>query len=262
MLHRWGTTASREVHRSDRMCSRWNGEVVMKHGFTSFPAPCSPLTRSTRRIHCEKAKKTEKPMGFTILSDSTVRRAGAGSVQRCGRERFAGFRGTTRGRSSALTIVPVAAGIWIAGSAARRRVDRRAVVGGGSRMFEIQPIGESRAARSWTSGPRASAVQALFSRTDRTGSNLLISQGISSPSASSMQAARRRPCVTRGAGVAHFADSTGGRSPARRRAGFPSVRAAAGTLAAQPLHRLSTVARFDSSSPHRIAVRGNQERTR
>lgn len=34
------------------------------------------------------------------------------------------------------------------------------------------------------------------------------------------------------------------------------------SLAAQPLHRLSAVARFDSSSPHEIAVRGNQEKMR
>jgi hypothetical protein len=34
------------------------------------------------------------------------------------------------------------------------------------------------------------------------------------------------------------------------------------SVPAQPLHRLSAVARFDSSSPHGIAVRGNQEKMR
>ena len=35
-----------------------------------------------------------------------------------------------------------------------------------------------------------------------------------------------------------------------------------GSLPAQPLHSCSAVDRFDSSSPHGIAVRGNQEKTR
>ena len=34
------------------------------------------------------------------------------------------------------------------------------------------------------------------------------------------------------------------------------------SLPAQPLHSCSAVDRFDSSSPHGIAVRGNQEKTR
>jgi hypothetical protein len=36
----------------------------------------------------------------------------------------------------------------------------------------------------------------------------------------------------------------------------------AGSLPAQPLQSLAAVARFDSSSPHGIAVRGNQEKMR
>lgn len=52
------------------------------------------------------------------------------------------------------------------------------------------------------------------------------------------------------------------RSQGGSRAASERADARAGSLPAQPLHHFSAVARFDSSSPQGIAVRGNQEKMR
>lgn len=90
------------LHVSGPRCSHRNGEVVMKHGFTGISARSDRLTRPARRIHCEKAKKTSKPMGFTILGASGTHWIEA----RGGRLRAepAGFRGARPGGDAARTV--------------------------------------------------------------------------------------------------------------------------------------------------------------
>lgn len=254
------------LHRSDRMCSHWNGEAVMKHGFTPVSARFLRLTRRGRRINCKKGKKDLETEGFhdfqaasmPIFSATAPERVGlipvwangngAGSAQ----ERVDGSREAEKDAS--LDFCPL--------RGVTSSVGPEGLGLGGSVIF----------AQSWSSDPVLPPdpngwprrVEACPSSSQP---RLRIPQvlDLAMTSGPTRTCASRLSCVASGDSGQRDpgGDATRilGRTGTTRLHG-QGVTGAPDSLPAQPLHWFAAVARFDSSSPHGIAVRGNQEKTR
>lgn len=254
------------LHRSGRMCSHWNDEAVMKHGFTPVSARFLRLTRRGRRINCKKGKKDLETEGFHDFQAASMPISSAAAPEQIG-------------------LNPVWANGNRAGSA-QERVDRSreaekdafldfCPLRGVSSSVGLEGLGLGGSvilAQSWSSGPVLPPDPNGWPRCDEVCPSsveprLRIPQvlDLAMTSCPTQTCASPPSCVAsgdsdprdRGGVVTQILGRT--RSTPLHGKG---VAGAPDSLPAQPLHWFSAVARFDSSSPHGIAVRGNQEKTR